>query len=103
MGEVLLEQMNGKLSSIVSDGLVKGHHLSSWQYQPPLSSTTNVEDISQDPCSHPTLCGPPRVLDLGCGSGSWCFMAKAENPNWIIHGLDDTNHWLCVNKEFDFK
>jgi predicted RNA methylase len=94
MGEVLLEQMDGKLSFIARNGL-KEHHLSYWQYQQP--SSPSQEFIALE--NHvETNVGPPQVLDLGCGSGSWCFTAKSENPNWIVHGIDDSNHWLCVHK-----
>src|SRR4051794_17423153 len=88
MGEVLLEQMDGKLSFIANNGL-KEHYLSYWQYQQP--SSPNQDYLTLETRIQATSIGPPRVLELGCGSGSWCFMAKAENPNWIVHGIDDSN------------
>lgn len=37
--------------------------------------------------------GPPKVLEIGCGNGSWCFKVKEAHPDWIVEGLDDTDHW----------
>lgn len=36
--------------------------------------------------------GPPRVLEIGCGDGTWCFKVKEEQPDWIVEGIDDTDH-----------
>lgn len=36
--------------------------------------------------------GPPRVLEIGCGDGTWCFRVKEEQPDWIVEGIDDANH-----------
>jgi len=47
--------------------------------------------------------GPPRLLDVGCGDGHWCLCVKKQHPEWIIEGLDDTNHWECVHKDTNFK
>jgi hypothetical protein len=43
--------------------------------------------------------GPAHVLEIGCGDGSWCFKVKIEQPDWIVEGVDDTDHWLCVKKD----
>ena len=37
--------------------------------------------------------GPPKVLEIGCSDGAWCFKVKEEHPDWIVEGLDDTDHW----------
>lgn len=39
--------------------------------------------------------GPPRVLEIGCGDGAWCFKVKKEQPDWIVEGIDDTDH-VCI-------
>ena len=36
--------------------------------------------------------GPPRVLEIDYGDGSWCFRLKKEQPGWIVEGIDDTDH-----------
>ena len=36
--------------------------------------------------------GPPRVLEIGCGDGTWCFKVKENHPDWIVEGIDDTDH-----------
>ena len=46
----------------------------------------------------PVYKGPPRVLEIGCGDGNWCFKVKSEQPDWIVEGIDDTDHWLCTNE-----
>jgi SAM-dependent methyltransferase len=99
MGKVLLEQMEGRLSLIA-----KEHHLSFWAYQQPGSpNQEHQEHLASEKRRQPSSVGAPRVLDLGCGSGSWCFHAKSENPNWVVHGIDDSNHWLCVNKGVELR
>jgi hypothetical protein len=47
--------------------------------------------------------GPPRVLEIGCGDGAWCFKKKKSHPNWIIKGLDDTDYWLKGNPGKTFR
>jgi hypothetical protein len=37
--------------------------------------------------------GPPRVLDIGCDTGNWCFAVKKLHPDWIVEGIDDVNYW----------
>lgn len=53
--------------------------------------------------SPPVYTGPPRVLEIGCGDGDWCFKVKNQEPDWIVEGIDDTNHWLCVHKDVALK
>ena len=39
------------------------------------------------------------VLEIGCGDGEWCFRVKADHPDWIVEGLDDTDHWSKKHPE----
>ncbi len=43
--------------------------------------------------------GPPRILEIGCGDGAWCFMVKKAHPDWIVEGLDDADHWSKSNRK----
>jgi hypothetical protein len=98
MGHIIFEEMDCKLSLIVNDCSVREHHLSSWILQQPSSPYIPSTDATPEvnlPVSRAAL----RVLELGCGSGSWCFRVKEENRAWTVHGVDDTNHWLCVYPE----
>ncbi|RDW89466.1 hypothetical protein BP6252_01498 [Coleophoma cylindrospora] len=45
----------------------------------------------------------PRVLELGCSDGHWCFKLKAENPGWLIEGLDETDHWSCIERGAEYR
>lgn len=104
MGEIILEEMDGKVSSVVDDCALKEHHLTSWIFQSPASSkTVEMAFPTTDGIIVMPPPGPPRILCLGCGSGTWCFLVKSVNPNWVVHGVDDTNHWLCVHKDVPFK
>lgn len=44
--------------------------------------------------------GPPRVLEIGCGDGTWCFKVKEEQPNWIVEGIDDTDHVCMLSSSY---
>ncbi|CAG8962129.1 hypothetical protein HYFRA_00005173, partial [Hymenoscyphus fraxineus] len=105
MGEIILEEMDGKISLIVGDGTLRGHHLTSWVFQSG-SSPVGVDHGQPTPAEGINVQaprGPPRILNVGCGSGTWCFRVKSANPNWIVHGVDDTNHWLCVHKDLPLR
>ncbi len=43
------------------------------------------------------------VLEIGCSDGAWCLNFKRENPEWIVEGIDDTNHWSCVEKDHSIR
>ena len=74
--------------------------LSSWDYADfPMSP--NVET----PEHQTTLVysGPPRVLEIGCGNGAWCFASKERHPEWIIEGVDDADHWSVARPDLTFR
>ncbi len=47
--------------------------------------------------------GPPRVLEIGCGDGAWCFRVKEAHPDWIIEGLDEIDYWSKAKPEKIFR
>ncbi|KAF4626436.1 hypothetical protein G7Y89_g11719 [Cudoniella acicularis] len=102
MCDVMLEEMSD-FSFLLNDGTFKWQpNLSSWIFQYP--STKDLEPTSTpDLPLFPVSRNPPRVLELGCGDGIWCLRAKNENPSWVVHGLDDSNHWLCVHEDLNLK
>ena len=99
MGEIIVPQMDGKSSVVVEDGsLIWSDRLSSWEFRP--RSPKAVNDITpEERRTIQIYHGPPRVLEIGCSDGSWCFKIKKEQPDWIIEGVDDTDHWACVHKD----
>jgi hypothetical protein len=46
---------------------------------------------------------PLIIVQVGCSDGSWCFQLKNAHPDWIIEGIDDTDHWTCMNKDTDLR
>ncbi|PQE16757.1 hypothetical protein CJF30_00003464 [Rutstroemia sp. NJR-2017a BBW] len=53
------------------------------------------------PSSPPLL--PLTLAQVGCSDGSWCFQLKSAHPDWMIDGIDDTDHWTCMNKDTDLR
>ena len=99
--------MDGK-NSVVDDGghLIKGDRLSAWEFKPSASpnSARSVGGTSPDETpTVPVYCGPPRILEIGCGDGIWCFQVKKMYPDRIIEGIDDTDHWSCVHTDMVMK
>lgn len=98
--------MDGNSSIVVDDSSIgKNGKLSSWEFQP--RSPKSVASASgttpeETPASVAVYNGPPRVLEIGCGDGSWCLEVKAKYPDWIVEGVDDTDHWTCANKDMVF-
>lgn len=63
--------------------------LSLWNFTPKTPAELPPDELHN-------LCvyrGPPKVLDIGCGDGAWCFKVKEAHPRWIVEGLDDTDYW----------
>ncbi|PMD43585.1 hypothetical protein L207DRAFT_300657 [Hyaloscypha variabilis F] len=61
----------------------------------PSSSTESPDDGG----AMPVYSGPSRVLDIGCSDGKWYHSFKKEQPTWIVEGVDDTDHWSCIDKD----
>jgi hypothetical protein len=49
------------------------------------------EAFQEDKHAIPVYRGRSRVLEIGCSDGTWCFRFKAEQPTWIVEGVDDSN------------
>ncbi|PQE22217.1 hypothetical protein CJF32_00004579 [Rutstroemia sp. NJR-2017a WRK4] len=89
--------------------------ISSWEYEPEICmknppSATPEEKRTATVCQDPPRYAPstPPLLPLtlaqvGCSDGSWCFQLKNAHPDWVIDGIDDTDHWTCMNKDTDLR
>lgn len=96
MAEIIVPRMDGKSSLVVDDGsLIWSDRLMSWEFRP--RSPKPMGETPEE-CGVAVYSGPPRVLEIGCSDGSWCFKIKKEQPDWIVEGIDDTDHWTCVHK-----
>jgi tRNA G46 methylase TrmB len=97
--------MDGKNSVVVDNGhLIWGDRLSAWEFKPASSSTKSTCGATPD--ETPSIAvynGPPRILEIGCGDGIWCFQVKQMYPDRIIEGIDDTDHWSCVHQELNLR
>lgn len=40
---------------------------------------------------------------IGCSDGRWCFKIKDDQPDWTVEGVDDTDHWSCVQRDVQLK
>lgn len=94
--------MEGKSSLVVDDGsCVWGVQVSAWEFRPRSpKSVISAPGTSPDeaPAAVAVFNSPPRILEIGCGGGSWCFQVKAKYPDWIIEGVDDTDNWSCLKQ-----
>ncbi|KAH7321941.1 hypothetical protein BKA65DRAFT_568848 [Rhexocercosporidium sp. MPI-PUGE-AT-0058] len=100
LGKIITPRADGKATVLVDDGIWTGR-LSSWDFRGPRSpkSVKEKDDIPMETHLVAVYHGPPRVLELGCSDGSWCFNFKREQPDWIVEGVDDTNHWSCIPRD----
>lgn len=90
MGYVIANYVGGKPPLADEDGrLVYSGELSLWDFDP----KTHEELPPDGPRSLSVYKGPPRVLEIGCGDGAWCFLLKKLHPEWIVEGLDDVDYW----------
>ncbi|QSZ36041.1 hypothetical protein DSL72_007165 [Monilinia vaccinii-corymbosi] len=97
-----IEQIKGQSSLSSEKGnLTWEEKLSSWEYKPSVSVKTSplVGEVQ----TVPVYQGPPRVLEIGCSDGSWCFKVKEDQPDWTVEGVDDTDHWSCVKRDLQLK
>jgi hypothetical protein len=107
MGAVIAEHMKGKNSVVVDSGhLILSDRLSAWEFRPTSSPKSAKSASATTPEETPTVAvynGPPRVLEIGCGDGIWCFQVKKQYPDRIIEGVDDTDHWSCVHTDVQMR
>ena len=91
MAEILAAQLEGE--SPFDDGpLTLSGRLMSWELKT-ASKQAAAEMTPEATFKVAVWDGPPRILDIGCDSGKWCFAVKKQHPDWIVEGLDDVDHW----------
>ncbi|KAL2068400.1 hypothetical protein VTL71DRAFT_16498 [Oculimacula yallundae] len=102
IGKIITPRADGRATVLVDDGIWRDR-LSSWDFKGPRSPTSPKDSVEkfETPVTHSVAVykGPSRVLELGCSDGSWCYNFKIDQPDWIVEGIDDTNHWLCVERD----
>ncbi|KAI9646813.1 hypothetical protein NHQ30_004812 [Ciborinia camelliae] len=97
-----IEQIKGQSSLSSEKGnLTWEEKFSSWEYNP--SSSVKSTPVGGEVKTVPVYQGPPRVLEIGCSDGSWCFKVKEDQPDWTVDGVDDTDHWSCVQRNIELK
>ncbi|KAF8866037.1 hypothetical protein BDZ45DRAFT_796270 [Acephala macrosclerotiorum] len=87
---------DGDHSALVEDKFWS-HRLSLWdlRLRTPKSSTPKSSVASYNP---PVYCGQRRVLEIGAGDGNWCFSFKKQQCDWVVDGVDNTDHWSCFDR-----
>ncbi|TGO75097.1 hypothetical protein BELL_0234g00030 [Botrytis elliptica] len=99
-----IEQIKGQSSlSSEKDNLTSEEKLSYWEYNPSSSTKTTPVSGELQSRSVPVYQGPPRVLEIGCSDGSWCFKVKEDQPDWTVEGVDETDHWSCVQRDIQLE
>lgn len=73
--------------------LLAKDRLSSWEFLPSSPYSASAGATPDEKHKVRVYKGPPRVLEIGCADGGWCFTIKSHQPDWIIEGLDDTDQW----------
>jgi hypothetical protein len=89
MGYVVALQLTGGPPVDEDRPLAYSGVLFLWDFHPKTTEEL-PPDVPHNLCIYR---GPPKVLEIGCGDGTWCFKVKESHPDWIIEGLDDTDHW----------
>jgi len=103
MGTVIMAQLDNKSSLVLDKDSSNGNErLLSWDFKGAYSTPKQVP-TPEEPESIAVYHGPPRVLEIGCSDGSWCFKIKKLQPEWIVEGVDDSNHWACVHQDIKFR
>jgi len=91
MGEILDALMDGE--SPFDDGpLTLSGRLMSWELKT-TSRQAVTEMLPDEAFKVAVFDGLPRILDIGCDAGNWCFAVKKQHPDWIVEGVDDVNRW----------
>jgi|ERR1700733_15847468 hypothetical protein len=92
MGDVLAAQLDG--NSPFDDGhLTLSGRLMSWELKTIAAKQYPVTNTMGGGFKVAVYDGPPRILDIGCDGGKWCFALKKQHPDWIVEGVDDDKHW----------
>ncbi|CZR59317.1 uncharacterized protein PAC_09209 [Phialocephala subalpina] len=87
---------DGGHSALVEDKFWS-HRLSSWdlRLRTPKSVTPRSSVANYNP---PVYRGQRRVLEIGAGDGNWCFSFKKQQSDWVVDGVDNTDHWSCFER-----
>jgi release factor glutamine methyltransferase len=98
--EVWPQGSSGHLGSLGSLGSL-GHSGHSGQPDPSdplgrLDRIDRIDRIDQMACGPTAAAQPPRVLDLGTGSGAIALALKAAHPRAQVHACDASMAALCV-------
>lgn len=93
-----IAQLRGKISKVLAtltdDELLPRRLTMFFDPIPVLPIATpegTLEAIPEVSHAIPVYRGRSRVLEIGCSDGTWCFRFKAEQPTWIVEGVDDSN------------
>jgi hypothetical protein len=103
-----LAYSDGK-DSVLVDSFVSKDRLTSWDFQARNAKTPSELPSSEErPSTNaeksvPVYNGPPHVLEIGCSDGAWVFKFKSDMPDWIVEGVDDTDHWSCVQHDLELR
>ncbi|CZT46469.1 uncharacterized protein RSE6_06897 [Rhynchosporium secalis] len=89
VSKIVTPRADGRATVLVDDGIWRDR-LSSWDFKvahSPKSLNNSIEKL-ETPDTHTIAVyqGPPRVLELGCSDGNWCFNFKLEQPDWYAIG-----------------
>jgi hypothetical protein len=90
----LREKMSKVLATLTDDEILPRRLTMFFDPMPVLPIATpegTAEVIPEVGHAIPVNRGRSRVLEIGCSDGSWCFRFKAEQPTWIVEGIDDSN------------
>ena len=102
MGEVLSALMDGK--SPFDDGaLTLSGRLMSWELKPVSARQNLAENNPAKDLKVAVYDGLPRVLDIPCNRGTWCFDVKRQHPDWIVEGVDTFAYWTQEYPRTPFK
>lgn len=85
---VILPILDGGNTMVINDHLRMPVHgrLSCWEFQTSSKSSAFSTESPTDSNSDErqkirVYSGPPRVLEIGCADGKWCFNFKNDHPD----------------------
>ncbi|KAG0648420.1 hypothetical protein D0Z07_5263 [Hyphodiscus hymeniophilus] len=104
IGEIISLHMEGKSTLMFDDSsCILGFPISAWELKLRSPESTSPTISRGGTPAVAVYNGPPRVLEIGCGDGSWCFQVKQKYSEWIVEGIDDTDHWSCEHKDINLR